>query len=112
MDDATKRANDAILERIQGIPAKRLSTLEYLKAITDPNSGYPLQDPQANDNDNGATMNTCPHCGTPMFMQPVAGNFAWVCPRRHDGQHPVVVTYTSDSTSTPIPEALRKLSDS
>lgn len=56
MDDAIKKANDAILERMQGMPAKRMSKLEYLKAITDPNSGcpHPLQDAQANDNDGEA----------------------------------------------------------
>ena len=53
-------------------------------------------------------MNTCPHCGTPMFMQAVAGDFVWVCPRRHDGHHPVITTYTSDSTNAPPPEDLQK----
>jgi hypothetical protein len=61
VDDAIKKANDAILERMQGMPAKRMSTLEYLEAVTDPNSGYPfLQDPQANDNSESDLPNPDP----------------------------------------------------
>lgn len=46
MDDAIKRANDAILERIQGVPAKTMTRLE---AMMDPGSW--VQRWEANDND-------------------------------------------------------------
>lgn len=45
MDDAIKRANDAVLERIQGVPAQTRSQLE---AMMDP--GSRVQPWEANDN--------------------------------------------------------------
>lgn len=48
----------------------------------------------------------CPHCGSTMFLRAIAGYFTLICPREHDGNHPVFVTYTSDGTSAPIPREL------
>lgn len=43
-------------------------------------------------------MNTCPHCGATLFMEWNAGQIVWRCPRRNDGQHPVIRVITTDTT--------------
>ena len=59
MDDAIKRANDAILERMQGVPAQ---TMTQLEAMMDPGSW--VQRWEANDNmiiDGETKMSEAPH---------------------------------------------------
>lgn len=41
---------------------------------------------------------TCPNCGSQMFLVANCGEFFLRCPREHDGYHPQIVTFTTNST--------------
>jgi hypothetical protein len=41
----------------------------------------------------------CPHCGSTLDIVPVAGDFVTECPRRHDGMHPIIEFFTTNTTA-------------
>lgn len=62
MDDAIKKANDAILERMQGMPAKTMTRLE---AMMDPTNPHVFE---ANDNGEAAVSDLADQSGGSRFF--------------------------------------------